>query len=419
MTTWRESFAPLRDQYFAWYYGARFASMLGSMMVSVALAFAVLEITDSATALGLVLAAHTIPMVVFLLFGGVIADRLPRALIMQVSGLLTAFTQGAVALLVISGTADLWMVIVLEAVNGTVSAVSFPAMAGLVPQLVARQQLQQANVLLSMSRGGLAIVGPTVAALLVVGVGPGWALAVDACTWLLASALIARVVVPPHKQRAADDPPSSMIHELREGWTVFVGHTWLWVVVVAFGVLNAVHAGAWFTLGPVLAKDTIGEKGWGYVLSAQSVGLLLMTVFLLRVRFRHPLRAGMLGCAVFGAPLVMLGLDPNVLPLVAAAFLAGMGMEVFSLGWNLAMQENIDEEVLSRAYSYDALGSFVAMPIGQIIYGPLGAAFGYRNVLVASGIIYAAVALATLASGSVRNLGRVRIPSVPPESARP
>lgn len=418
MTTWRESFAPLRDQNFAWYYGARFASMLGSMMVSVALAFAVLEITDSATALGLVLAAHTIPMVVFLLFGGVIADRLPRALIMQVSGLLTAFTQGAVALLVITGTADLWMVIVLEAVNGTVSAVSFPAMAGLVPQLVPRQQLQQANVLLSMSRGGLAIVGPTVAALLVVGVGPGWALAVDACTWLLASALISRVVVPPRKQRAADDPPSSMIHELREGWTVFVGHTWLWVVVVAFGVLNAVHSGAWFTLGPVLAKDTIGEKGWGYVLSAQSVGLLLMTVILLRVRFRHPLRAGMLGCAVFGAPLVMLGLDPHVLPLVAAAFLAGMGMEVFSLGWNLAMQENIDEEVLSRAYSYDALGSFVAMPVGQIIYGPLGAAFGYRNVLVASGIIYATVALATLASGSVRNLGRVRVPSVPPVSAR-
>ena len=411
---WREVFAPLQDRNFAWYYAARFVSMLGSMMVSVALAFAVLDITDSATALGLVLAAHTIPMVIFLLFGGVIADRLPRTLIVQVSSLLSAVTQGAVAFLVITGTAELWMVIALEAVNGIVSAISFPAMAGLVPQLVPREQFQRANVLLSMSRGGLAIVGPTVAALLVVGVGPGWALVVDACTWLLAAAFISCVAVPARKPKAADDPPSSMIHELREGWTVFVGNTWLWVVVVAFGVLNAIHTGAWFTLGPVLAKDTIGEKGWGYVLSAESVGLLLMTIVLLRVPFRHPLRAGMLGCALFGAPLLILGLDPQLLFLVAAAFLAGMGMEVFSLGWNLAMQENIDEEVLSRAYSYDALGSFVAMPIGQIIYGPLGEAFGYRNVLVISAILYTTIALATLTSRSVRNLERVRSPSAQP-----
>jgi len=411
-----EGFAPLQDKNFAWYYAARFVSTLGSMMVMVALAFAVLDITDSATALGLVLAAHTIPMVVFLLFGGVVADRLPRTLIMQVSSLLSALTQGAVALLVITGTAELWMVIALEAVNGTVSAISFPAMAGLVPQLVAREQLQRANVLLSMSRGGLAIVGPTVAALLVVTVGPGWALAVDACAWLLAAAFISRVAVPARKPKAADDPSSSMIRELREGWTVFVGHTWLWVVVLAFGLLNAIRSGAWFTLGPVLAKDTIGERGWGYVLSAESVGLLLMTVVLLRVPLRHPLRVGMLGCALFGAPLLMLGLDPQLLLLVAAAFLAGMGMEVFGLGWNLAVQENIDEDVLSRAYSYDALGSYVAMPIGQISYGPLAEAFGYRNVLMISGIAYAAIALLALSSRSVRNLERVKNPSARPVS---
>ena len=173
--SWKEAVGPLRERNFAWYYASRFANTLGSMMAGIALTFAVLDLTDSASALGMVLAAHTIPMVIFLLFGGVIADRLPRTLIMQVSSLLSAVTQGAVAFLVITGTAELWMVIALEAVNGIVSAISFPAMAGLVPQLVPREQLQRANVLLSMSRGGLAIVGPTVAALLVVGVGPGWA----------------------------------------------------------------------------------------------------------------------------------------------------------------------------------------------------------------------------------------------------
>ena len=171
--TWRESFAPLRERNFAWYFASRFSNTLGSMMASIALTFAVLDLTDSASALGQVLAARTIPMVLFLLFGGVIADRFPRTLVLQLSNLLSAATQGMVAYLVITGQADLWMIIVLEVANGTVSAVSFPAMASMVPQLVRRDQLQSANALLSLSRGGLTIIGPTIGALLVVTVGAG------------------------------------------------------------------------------------------------------------------------------------------------------------------------------------------------------------------------------------------------------
>jgi MFS family permease len=178
-------------------------------------------------------------------------------------------------------------------------------------------------------------------------------------------------------------------------------------VVAGFGVLNAIHAGAWFTLGPALAKETFGVRGWGLVLSAESVGLLLMTLVMMRLRLRRPLLAGMLGMAFFAVPLLMLGLDPQVVPLVVAAFLAGAGTEVFSIGWSLSMQEHIDERVLSRAYSYDALGSFVAMPVGQIVYGPLGEAFGYRLVLVASGVVYLATVLLVLSSRSVRGLRRV------------
>lgn len=117
-----------------------------------------------------------------------------------------------------------------------------------------------------------------------------------------------------------------------------------------------------------------------------------MTVIMLRLSFRFPLRAGMLGMACFAVPLLMLGVDPHLLPLIGATFLAGAGVEIFSIGWSLAMQENIDESVLSRAYSYDALGSFVAMPLGQLIYGPLGEWFGYRDVLMVSAVVYAAVA---------------------------
>ncbi|RYU12968.1 MFS transporter [Nocardioides iriomotensis] len=408
--TWRESITPLRNSNFAWYFGSRFVNTLGSMMANIALAFAVLDISDSPSALGQVLAAHTIPMVLFLLFGGVVADRFPRTMVLQLSNLLSALTQGAIAFLVLTGTAQLWMVITLTAVHGLVSAISFPAMASMVPQLVPREQLQSANALLSLSRGGLTIIGPTIGALLVVTVGSGWALAVDALTWLLSAVLLTPVKVPPRPARAER---TSTVQELREGWVLFRTTTWLWVIVLAFGFLNAIHTGAWFTLGPAIAKDTIGEQGWGFVLSAESIGLVLMTVILLRVRIRRPLLYGMLGCSLMGIPMIVLGVEPHLLTLVIVTFVAGAGIEVFSMGWNLAMQENIDDEMLSRAYSYDALGSFVAMPVGQLLYGPLGAWFGYHDVLLWSGVAYIAIALLSLLSRSVRTLDRA--PATAPE----
>lgn len=398
----------LREPNFRWYYLAESVNMVGSTMAPVALAFAVLHVSDSASALGLVLAANTIPMVVFLLFGGVLADRLPRVLLIRGGNLVMGLTQGAAAWLIISGEARLWMLVVLEAVNGVVSAVVFPAMQGLFPQLVPRDLLQQANVLQSLVRGALRVVGPTISALLVVGVGPGWALAVDALTWVAAAVLLLRVDVP---ARVRTVERSSTLADLREGWSVFVGNTWFWVVVLSFCALNAIHTGAWFTLGPAHAKDTIGAAGWGYLMSAESIGLLATTLVMLRIRLQRPLLVGMLGCAFMGLPLLLFGLLSSLPVLVAAALLAGAGIELFSLGWSLAMQENIEERMLSRAFSYDALGSFVAMPVGQLLYGPLGEAFGYRDVLVISGVLYAVIALATLSSRSVRQLRRAPVPA--------
>ena len=400
----QEPFAPLRESNFRWFFVANAVNMVGSTMAPVALAFAVLEVTDSPSALGIVLASSAIPMVLFLLFGGIIADRLPRVFLLRVGSMALGVTQGAAAVLVITGTAELWMLVVLEAANGMVFALTWPSFAALTPQLVSREMLQQANVLQSVVRGALRILGPTIAAWLVVGAGAGWALAIDSLTWLLAAALLVKVRIP---AREKDGESTSTLHELREGWSLFAGTTWLWVVVLAFSLMNAIHSGAWFTLGPPIAKATIGEQGWGYVLSAESIGLLLMTAVMLRRRLERPLLVGMIAISSVGLPLLLLGASPQLLPLVLAALVAGAGIELFSLGWTLAMQEHIEERMLSRAFSYDALGSLVAVPIGQLAYGPLGAAFGYRDVLVISGIAYAAIALSALASPSVRDLRRV------------
>jgi predicted MFS family arabinose efflux permease len=411
-----DAFAALREPQFAWYYAARVVSLAGTSMAPVALSFAVLDLTGSAGLLGLVLAARTVPMMVFLLVGGVLADRLPRAAVMRASNLLSALTQGLVAYLVVTGTAEIWMLVVLEAANGTVSAFSWPAMEGLVPQLAPRALLQQANALLSFSRAGLAVVGPTIAALLVVSVGSGWALAFDAFTWLAAAVLVARVRVPvrePVREPASDaGRDAGLLNELRGGWSEFTGRTWLWVVVAGFGVLNGIHAGAWFTLGPALAEDTFGAGGWGLVLSAESAGLLVTGLLMLKVRLTRPLLTGMLGMAMFALPLTMLGLTAAVAPLMLAAFLAGAGQEVFGIGWNVAVQENVDQSVLSRVYSYDALGSLVAVPLGAVVFGPLGEAFGYQQVLVLSGAAYLTVVLLVLSSRSVRSLRRVDVQPV-------
>ncbi|MAS55618.1 MFS transporter [Nocardioides sp.] len=403
--TWAESLAPLRERNFRFYYASRVVNMMGNAMASVALAFAVLKITDDdPAALGFVLAAHSIPMVLLLLWGGVIADRFPRNVVIQVSNIASAITQGLIAALVITGLAELWMLVALSVVHGIVSAVSFPAMASIMPQLVPRGELQRSNALMSLARSALTILGPTLSALLVVGVGPGWALAVDASTWLVSAVLLGFVVLP---ERAPKEQEAGTIAELREGWTYFRRTTWLWVVVLGFGVLNAIHMGAWFTLGPARAKDTIGEQGWGLVLSAEAIGLLVMTLVMLRVPLQRPLLHGMLGISLLGVPILILGAHPHLAILMIATFVAGAGTEVFSMGWNLAMQEHVPDEMLSRAYSYDALGSFVAIPVGQIAFGPLAVAFGFTDVLIVSGVVYVVVCLLVLLSSSVRRLPRL------------
>jgi hypothetical protein len=376
-------------------------------MVPVALAFAVLNIDQSAGALAQVLGVRTLTMVVFLLVGGVVADRFSRIVVLQVSHVLTCLTQAAAAALIISGHATLTQLTVLEGVNGAVSAFTMPAMMGIVPLVVDRSRLQQANALLSFSRSGLSIVGPAVAGLLVVGVGPGWALAVDALTYAVAIICLTRVGLPT-RENGGGARGHSTVRELREGWDEFTQREWLWVVVLAFGLMNAIHVGVIGVLGPLIAASTaaIGEAGWGLVLSAEALGTVLMTLVMLRLRLAHPLRAGMLAMCVLAVPMVLLGAAPALLPVSIGFLVAGAAVEVFGVGWSTALHEHIPVPVLSRVSSYDALGSFVAMPIGTFVYGWLATTVDVETLVLVSAGVYVVIALSALLSRSVRDLGR-------------
>lgn len=405
----RRAWEALQARDFRWLFIGRTVSMTGSSMAPVALAFAVLHIDSSAAALGLVLAGRTIALVVFLLVGGVVSDRFSRKRVLQLAHLSTALTQGAVAWLILSGSATVASVLVLECINGATSAFTLPALQGLVPQLVPPRLLQQANALMSFAKNGTMVIGPALAGLVVAGPGPGWALAVDALAFLLAAGALTLIAVPPLAARS-----SSMVGDLREGWTEFTSRTWLWVIVAAFGVLNAVHAGAWLVLGPFVAQShpgALGERGWGIVLSAEAIGAVAMTLVLMRGNLRRPLLSGMLGVSLFAVPLVLLGVAPSTWLLVPAAALGGLGMELFGTGWSVAMMENVPTEALSRVYSYDMIGSFVAIPVGTALFGWLATQGDARLLAVIAGIVYATVALGALSVRSVRTLGRVGEPA--------
>ena len=255
-------------------------------MAPVALAFAVMEVSDAPIAIGAVLAARTIPMIVFMLIGGVLADRMGRARILLASNLVSGLSQGAVAILVITGAAELWHLIALAALNGIVSAAGLPAQQGIIPLVVPRTMLQEANVLMSLTRAVVAVAGPGTAGLLVLSIGAGWALAIDAVTWIIAALLLV-----PVKLEGTVSAKASVIGELRLGWDYFRTTTGLWLCVGAATLLNALDEGGLLSLGPQRAESSsLGAGGWGLILTCQGLGVLAATLVLMKVRLERPAR---------------------------------------------------------------------------------------------------------------------------------
>jgi MFS family permease len=400
----RASAAPLREREFRLLFLGRTVSVAGSAIAPIALAFAVLELTDSsASALGLVLAARTVPQIVFLLLGGVWADRLPRHLVMVGSNLVSAGSQGAVAILLLTDVAELWHLIALQLVAGASSAFFFPASAGIVPQLVPRALLQPANALLRLSLNSTQIAGAAAGGLLVATAGSGWAMAFDAVTYLVAAGVLGLMRLPRTYRLAA----TNVLTDLRDGWREFTARTWLWAIVIGFGFLNATHQGSSNVLGPAIARDELGgAAAWGLILAGQSAGLVLGGLLLLRLRPRRPLLVGCGSIALMVPGLLLLALHAPVLVIAAAYLLAGIGIELFSVFWDLSLQEHVPQERLSRVYSYDALGSFVLIPLGLMAAGPIADVIGREATLVAAAAVVLIVTAAMVSIRDVRRLGR-------------
>ena len=342
-------------------------------------------------------------MVLFILVGGIWADRLPRHHVMVVSNVISGVTQAAVAALLFSGHAQIWQIAVLAAVNGASSAFFFPASSGITPQTVPESLLQQANAVLRLGRNGSYIIGGAIAGLVVYATSPATGLAVDAATFLLAAALTAAMRLPSSLHMES----STFLADLALGWREFASRTWLWVIVLQFGVVNAVQQGSEGVLGPAVSKEHFhGAAGWGLIGAAQALGLVAAGVLLLRLQPRRMLLAATLGY-LLATPLVFALAVPVPLPAVLMlAFLAGIGSETFGVLWDTTMQQEIPQDRLSRVYSYDALGSFALIPLGLAAAGPVAEVLGTRTTLFAAGFVSLTATLAVLLVRDVRRLRR-------------
>ena len=398
-----------RHRDFRLLFGGQLLSTLGDRIVIVALALYVTQI-GTPTDVGLVLGAATVPMIAFLLIGGVWADRLPRNRVMLASDLARAVLHGLLAVLIFTGAVEIWHIVVIEALFGTAEAFFRPAQTGLTPQTVPEDELQQAKAAMGMVETGTAFAGPALATILVLGAGAGWAFLADAATFVVSAAMLAQM----HPRARGEAPARRMPLrvELREGFDAVRSRPWVWMTISGFSIGLLCAYAPVGVLGPTVAEGEYGDVAiYGVFMAVQGAGTLLGSLLGFRWAPRFPLRTGLLwmllwpvavGSFALGAPLVL------VLPL---ELLGGMAFALFIVWWETALARLVPPHLLSRVTSFDWMGSIALMPIGYVAAGPLGEALGAGTVLAAGAAVCLVALIAAQLPATTRGVQNSGAPS--------
>ena len=394
--------SPWTSAPFRWLLLGRTVSSLGSAITPVALALAVLHLGGSATDLGLVVAAYALVDVVTTLFAGVLGDRFSRTLLMRGSAALACVSQVVVALSLVLGWATLPLLAVMSAVNGALSAIAGPSSRAVVPQTVPGAALPRAVSTLRLSQNTAMVLGFSLAGLLVAVFGAGWAIAVDAVTFGVAALCFAAMKV----ERLPAPAAQSLLGDLRSGAVEVFRHTWLWVLIVQALVYHLLYGGAQGVLGPIVVTRSYGEAAWGWALAALMGGFMAGGVITLRYRPRRMLFAGTVFLALTACFPLAMALHVDLSVVLLGAFLHGLGLEIFSVSWDLAIQQNVPPDKLARVFAFDQVGSFVMRPVGLALTGPVAEAVGERRWLLVTAVVMAGATALALLPPSVRNLER-------------
>jgi MFS family permease len=396
----------LREREFRLFFTGQLVSLLGDAVTPFALVWAVLDLTGSARDLGFVIAAKTAPLVIFLLVGGVFADRLPRRGVMLTADVARMAVQAATAALLLSHTAQIWELIVLQALAGTGTAFFNPASTGLTPMTVSPGRLQEANALRGMSMASMQFAGPAVAGILIVTAGPGYALAIDAASFGVSAFYLARLHLPPHVSL----PPQSFARDLRDGWREFTARTWVWLTVVGV-CIGTMMTSVWLVLAAAWIKNGHGGAGaWTAILVVSAIGGLAASATALRLRPRRPLLLASIAVVPNATPIIALALKLPWQILVVTALLTGFGNMLFNTLWETTLQQHVPPEALSRVSAYDWFGSLLGQPLGLALAGVVAARIGMsRTLWIAAAVELVEVAV-LLAAPSVRHLQRLDEP---------
>lgn len=390
----------LKERNFRLFFIGRATSQIGNGMAPVAITFAVLE-HGSASDVGYVAAAGLVPVVVLLLVGGVIADRRSRRLIMLSSDALRMLAEVGLGAWILFSRPPLWGFIVIAAITGVGSALFNPAMQGLVPQIVSKEKLQQANAFMNLGGSVAGISGPAIAGLIIAVSSPGWAVLIDGLTYLasVVSLYLIRIEWTP---RVVTE---SFMRELKQGWSAFWSRTWLWVIVLEFSMVNVLESAPTTVLGPVIAKQSLGgAPAWGGALAIGGLGAIVGGIVMLRWRAAFPLRMATVASFTFALPMLALANRSPVLVLGIAFFFSSFGSAIFGTLWSTTMQREIPSEMLSRLTAYDMFGSLAFLPIGLALTGPIVKLCGETATLVGSSVILVLLVTATLVVPSVWRL---------------
>ena len=384
---------------------SRFTSNFGNGISPIALAYGVLSLPGSTGKdLSIVMAARFVPLIGFMLFGGVLADRFQRNRLVGASDMIGSGLAAVSAISLIAGFSSVALLAIMGALFGILNAIWWPAMSGVLPEIVPKEKLQDGNAVIGLMTNFGYIAGTLTGGILVATVGAGWGLLVDALTFFIAGVI---VWLLPINGRMKDKSPG-MLHDLRVGWKEFISRSWVLTMVVTFALINMAFESMLSVLGPLNFSDPeTGPKLWSYNLAALSIGMLIGGIWILKVKIERPLFLAMVLIALSSLWDFSLALDlPLIFTLLAGIF-SGISLEVFIVTWNTSLQSHVPEESYSRVSSYDTLGSFGIAPLGIVIAGPLAMHFGVNTILFATGLITLIAALLSLLVGSVRNLKNV------------
>ena len=380
----------------------------GTAMAPIAMAFGVLELTGSTRDAGIVIAAPTIASIGVLLVGGVLADRTSRKRLIVFAEVLAMLAQFSIAAAFLTGTASVPILTLLMFVNGIAMALNVPASTGLIIQIVDRNELQTTNALLGTARNGAIAGGAALGGILVAAFGAGMTLMIDAVSFGASALLV--ISLKPKPQIQPDK--ASVVQDLALGWREFRSHTWLWVIVLQFSLLVAVHESLFGLLGPAVVRQHMnGAKDWGFIAASFGIGTLLGGLLSLRVMARYPMRLATLCTFTFCLLPLALAVPLPALLVAIVALIQGVAGQIFGVLWNTTLQQRIPAHLLSRVSAYDHLGSIALAPLGIVVAGFVYESLGYRTTLLIAALT---VLLPTIVAISVRDVRTMTSAKWPP-----